>query len=161
MAITDNAVEDDEDLDGDRTALGRAQQPEDDLQRALLAVAAVPVLGQRAVRALHVAGGQVVEHQRVLAKMPLGEPLLDGGLPLDQPVHRRVELMLIDVAESEQFAQGGYRALGGQRAVVCRVIRRQTTLCRGSVSSLHTVPNRTLGFHDAGKVYRKLCVVPT
>ena len=48
--------------------------------------------------------------------MPLGEPLLDAGLPLDQPVHRRVELMRIDVAESEQFAQGGYRALGGQRA---------------------------------------------
>ena len=86
------------------------------LQRALLAVAAVPALGQRAVGALHVAGGQVVEHQRVLSKVPLGEPLLDGGLPLDQPVHRRVELMRIDVAESEQFAQGGYRALGGQRA---------------------------------------------
>ena len=48
--------------------------------------------------------------------MPLGEALLDAGLPFDQPVHRCVELVLIDVAESKQFAQGGYRARGGQRA---------------------------------------------
>ena len=35
-------------------------------------------------------GGQVVEHQRVLLEVPLGESLLDGGLPLDQPVHRLI-----------------------------------------------------------------------
>ena len=86
------------------------------LQLARLAVAAVPALGKRAAGALHVAGGQVVEFQRVLLQMPLGEALLDAGLPFDQPVHRCVELVLIDVAESKQFAQGGYRAHGGQRA---------------------------------------------
>ena len=67
-------------------------------------------------RNTHVAGGQVVEHQGVLSKMPLGEPLLDGGLPLDQPVHRLIQLMGVDVAEPVQLAQGGYRALGAQRA---------------------------------------------
>ena len=105
-----------EDLDRHRTALGGAQQPEDDLQRAGLAVAAVPALGQRALGAFHVAGGQVVEHQRVLAQMPRGQALLDARLPLDQPVHRRIQLLWVDVAEPEHFAQGGRGAVGGQGA---------------------------------------------
>ena len=105
-----------EDLDRNRTTLGRAQQTEDDLQRALLAVAAVPALGQRAVGSLQVTGGQVVEHQRVFPQVPLGQTLLDGRLLLHEPVHRGVELMLIDGAEPEHLAQGGDGAVGRQGA---------------------------------------------
>ena len=44
-----------EHLDGDRTAIGRAEQAIDDLQLALLAVAIVAELGERAAAAFHVA----------------------------------------------------------------------------------------------------------
>ena len=94
--------------------LGRAQQTEDDLQRARLAVAAVPALGQRAVGSLQVTGGQVVEHQRVFPQVPLGQTLLDGRLLPHEPVHRGVELMLVDGAEPEHLAQGGDGAFGRQ-----------------------------------------------
>ena len=44
------------------------------------------------------------------------QPLLDGRLPLDEPVHRRVELMLVDVAEFEHPTEGGDGGLGGEGA---------------------------------------------
>ena len=50
----------------------------------------MPALGEFAVRSLDVAGGQVVEHQGVFLEVALGEALLDGRLPLDEPVHRGV-----------------------------------------------------------------------
>ena len=105
-----------EDLDRKRTTLGRAQQTEDDLQRARLAVAAVPALGQRAMGSLQVTGGQVVEHQRVFLQVPLGQTLLDGRLLPHEPVHGGVELMLVDGAEPEHLAQGGDGAFGRQGA---------------------------------------------
>ena len=48
--------------------------------------------------------------------MLLGQALLDGRLPLHQPVHRRIQFVLIDVAEPKRLAQGGDGALGGQAA---------------------------------------------
>ena len=42
-------------LDGDRAAVGGAEQAVDDLQRALPAVAAIAALGQRAAAPFHVA----------------------------------------------------------------------------------------------------------
>ena len=105
-----------EDLDGDRTAGGGAEQTEDDLQRALLAVAAVAAPGEFAVRPLDVAGGQVVEHQGVFLEMALGEALLDGCLAFDEPVHRGVQLLGVDRAEVEHFPEGGDGAFGCQGA---------------------------------------------
>ena len=105
-----------EDLDGDRAALGRAEQAEDDLQGALLAVAAVAAPGERAVGPLDVAGGEVVEHQSVLLQVALGEALLDGGLSGYEPVHGGVEFVRVEVAESECLAEGGDGALGGEGA---------------------------------------------
>ena len=105
-----------EDLDGDRTPGGGAEQTEDDLERALLAVAAVAALGEFAVRPLDVAGGQVVEHEGVFLEVALGEALLDDRLPLDEPVHRGVQLLRVDGAEVEHLAERGDGAFGRQSA---------------------------------------------
>ncbi len=48
--------------------------------------------------------------------MALGQPLLDARLPLQQPVHRLIQFVLVDVAEAERRAQGRHRALGRQGA---------------------------------------------
>ncbi len=105
-------------LDGNRTAIGRAQQAIDNLQRALLAVAAVAPLGERAAAPLHVARRHVVQHQRAVGEMALGQRGLDRGLALQQPVQRGVEFVLIDLTEAEQFAEarcggGGRQRTGG------------------------------------------------
>ena len=105
-----------EDLDGDRTPGGRTEQTEDDLERALLAVAAVAALGEFAVRSLDVAGGQVVEHQGVFLEVALGEALLDGCLALDEPVHCGVQLLRVDGAEVEHLPERGDGAFGRQGA---------------------------------------------
>ena len=107
-----------EHLDGDRAAVGGAEQAVDDLQRALPAVAAVATLGQRAAAAFHVARRDVVEHQRAVGEMALGQRGLDGGLALQQPVQRGVEFVLVDLAEAEHFAEargggGGRQRTGG------------------------------------------------
>ena len=68
-----------EHLDGDRAAVGRAEQAVDDLQLALLAVAIVAELGERAAASLHVARGHVVEHQRAALEMAPGQRRFDRG----------------------------------------------------------------------------------
>ena len=95
---------------------GGAEQAIDDLQRARLAVAAVAALGERAAAALHVARGHVVEHQRAVREMALGQRRLDGGLALQQPVERGVELVLVDLAETEQRRRGWRRRSPGESA---------------------------------------------
>ena len=114
--VLGSLVEPFEDLDGDRTPGGGAEQTEDDLERALLAVAAVSALGEFAARPLDVAGGQVVEHEGVFLEVALGEALLDGRLPLDEPVHRGVQLLVVDGAEVEHLAERGDGAFGRQCA---------------------------------------------
>ena len=52
----------------------------------------------------------------MLAQVPLGQALLDSGLPSHQPVQRRIQLVLIDRAQPQRHAQGGHGALGRQRA---------------------------------------------
>ena len=56
-----------EDLDGDRAAVGRAEQAIDDLQGALASVPAVAAMGQGTAASFHVARGDVVEHQRAVS----------------------------------------------------------------------------------------------
>ena len=55
---------------------------------------------------LEVGGAHVVEHQRTVFQMPLGQFLLDLGLALPQPVHRRVEGLGIDFLHLEPLGQG-------------------------------------------------------
>jgi len=94
-----------EHLDGDRTAVGRAEQAVGDLQRALAAVAAVAALGERAATPFHVARRNVVEHQHAVAEMAFGQRGLDGGLAFQQPIERGVEFVLVDLAETEDRAE--------------------------------------------------------
>lgn len=81
------------DLHGYRTALRIAQEAHHDLQPVLFLIAAVPELRQRAGAALEVGRGDVVEQERTLAQVPLGQPGFDLLLPLEQPVHGGVELI--------------------------------------------------------------------
>src|ERR1019366_5900073 len=66
-----------------------------DLQLVLLAVAAVADAPQRTVRALEVARGEVIEGEAAFAQMARGELALDHGLALEQPVHPRMQIILI------------------------------------------------------------------
>ena len=47
--------------------------------------------------------------------MTFGQRGLDGGLTFQQPVQRGVELVLIDLAEAEHFAEAGGSGGGRQR----------------------------------------------
>jgi hypothetical protein len=77
-----------EDLDGDRVALARAQQAEDDLPLALLLVPGVTELGQGTMPALEVRGTDVVQQQGTLDPVARGQPGFDPRLPPQQPVQR-------------------------------------------------------------------------
>ena len=94
-----------EHLDGDGATVRSAEQAVDDLQRALLAITAVSTFGQRTAASLHVAGRDVVEHQRAVLQMAPGQRRLDGGLARQQPIERGVELVVVNIAETERFAE--------------------------------------------------------
>src|SRR5208282_5831988 len=104
-----------EDLDRDGAAVGCAEQAIDNLQLALLAVAVVAELGERAAAALHGARRHVVEHQRAAGKMALGQSGLDRRLAHRQPVEGGVELLLVDGTEAELGAEAGGGGLRRER----------------------------------------------
>ena len=64
----------------------------------------------------HVGGGEVVEDEGVFLEMASGEALFDAGLATEQPVHGVVEFVRIDIAEAEEFSEGGDGGFGGQGA---------------------------------------------
>ena len=64
-------------------------------------------MGQGAAASLHVAGRDVVEHQRAILQVPFGQCRLDGGLTLAQPVERGVKFVLVDLAQVKDRAQTG------------------------------------------------------
>src|SRR5437899_781097 len=76
-----------------------------DLQHAVAAVAAVADLGQRTGAALEVAGRQVVQHQAAGAQVARSELLLDRALARQQPVHRRVQIVLARIGHAEVLGQ--------------------------------------------------------
>src|SRR5438874_2738769 len=96
-----------EHLDGDRAAVGRAQQAINDLQLAALAVAIVAEPGELAATPLQIAGGDVVEHQRAILQMEPRQRGLDLGLTLQQPIKRHIELILIDLSQAENRTEAG------------------------------------------------------
>ena len=101
-----------EDLHGDGTPVGGAEQPEHDLPLAPLAVAVVAEGRERALRAFQVAGADVVQDERAALQVPVGEAPLDPGLALQQPVEHVQHLVAGDGPEPEQGPEarrGGLR----------------------------------------------------
>ena len=109
-----------EHFDRNRTALGRAQQPEHDLQLAPLAIAAVAQLRQRTGAALEIGRGDIIENQHAVPQVAPRQRLLDAPLFSSQPVERLVKLLLVDRAKLKHLAQ---RA--GRRLVIETTRRRQ------------------------------------
>ena len=88
-----------------RAAAPVGEQPVIDLQLAALAIAVVAELGERTLRALEVARGQVVERQCARAQVARRELLLDAALTCEQPVHRRVQIVLVAVHDAKVLGQ--------------------------------------------------------
>ena len=109
-----------EHLDRHRAALRIAQQAVDDLRKASLAVAVVAELDQPGMVAGVVAAAHVVEHQRAVLEVPLGQLGFDLRLPRHQPIQRLVEFFFGDLAQSQFHGQARRRrfflqtAAGGQ-----------------------------------------------
>jgi hypothetical protein len=115
-----------EHFDSDWAAVGCAEQAVSDLQRAPAVIASVAALGERAATPLHIARGDVVEHERAVAEMAFGQRGLDRGLALQQPIERSVELVFIDLADAEHLAEarsGGCRRerAGGEYEIAAAV----------------------------------------
>ena len=97
-----------------RTSVPVAQQPELDLHLAALAVPGMTALGQRAGASLHPHRGQVIEHQGAFPEMALGQGALDAVLALQQPVHRRVQVVLVQRPQAQLLGEGVARGGLGQ-----------------------------------------------
>ena len=106
-----------EHLDGDRAALRRAQEPEDDLRSVGTMIAAVAELRQFAAPSLQIARSDVVEHEHAVLEVAFGEDFLDVGLAAAQKVQGGVEFVLVDRAEAEHGAE---RVGGGRLAELAR-----------------------------------------
>jgi hypothetical protein len=63
--------------------------------------------GQRAADTLEVARREVEQHQPAGLQVSLGEPLLDRLLALDEPVHGRVQRILVGVGHTELVGKRG------------------------------------------------------
>ena len=98
---------------GHGTAVGRAEQAEDDL---LLAVPVVAERGQRRTAPLQIAGRDIVEQQGGALEMPSGEALLDPRLPPQQPVEHAEHFVAADGTEAEQGTEAAGGGLRGQAA---------------------------------------------
>ncbi len=105
-------------LHGYRATVAGAQQAEGDLLLALLAVPVVTELRQRAFLPLEVAGTDIVQNQRLSAKVPVRKALLDPALTIEQPVEHRKHLVAADPSQAENGAEAGSGRLGCQLA--CR-----------------------------------------
>ena len=96
-----------EDLDRNRPAGPVAEQPVDDLPRSAFAVTRIPQPRQRASAALEVGRGDVVEHQLTVAQVAAREAVLDPLLALQQPIKRRVKIVLIGAGDTEFGTERG------------------------------------------------------
>ena len=87
--------------DGDGTAAPIGQQTIVDLQLAILAVAIFAKRRQWVGLALEVTRAQVVEYQPAGFEMTVREFALDRALALEQPIHRRIEVIFIGRGDAE------------------------------------------------------------
>ena len=108
-----------EDRYRNRDATRVGQQAVVDLELSLLAVAVVTQRRQRTGDALEVAGAQIVERQTLFIEVTPGQLSLDAVLALEQPIHGRVQVVLVGVGDSQCRRQRGDvpPARGGQLAV--------------------------------------------
>ena len=100
-----------EDLDRDRASVPVAEQREDDLGLARLAVLGVPAPGEGAFRALEVDRGHVAQDEGTVFEVLFGQPSLDALLPFEQPIHGGVQLVGARLLDSEFLAEGVGRGL--------------------------------------------------
>jgi hypothetical protein len=100
-------------LHGDRATVCIGQHAVDDDRATGLAVAIVAEASQRTGLPLVVAAGDVVEHQRPFAEMPLGELFLDRPLTLQQPIHGLVETIFGGIGNIHLLGQGGAVPVSG------------------------------------------------
>ena len=98
------------DLDGDRDALGGGQQAVDDLQPTPHPVLRVADGALRAGLALERGAGHVIQDQGAAGQVPGRRRVLDLLLPGLQPVHRRVQVILITRARGPH--PGNWRRSG-------------------------------------------------
>ena len=103
------------DTDRDGAALGRTGQPVGDLRLAPHPVAGVAKRGQGAAAPLHIARGEVVEHEPLPAQMAPGKRLLDPLLARQQPVQRGQQLGLLDHTQIELIGERRLPKTTGRR----------------------------------------------
>jgi len=82
------------DVDGDRATHLVRDDSEVDLELLRLSITAVASRGQGTLGPLHVGRGQIVQNEPARLEVSFGQPLLDGGLALQQPVHRFIQCVL-------------------------------------------------------------------
>ena len=102
------------DFHGHGAAVFAGEQAEDDLFLALFLVPGVAILGQLEGFAFNVGGGNIRE--RALFEVLASEALFDSAFALQQPIHGLVEVVLVNIFESEFGAErmaGGVRVQGG------------------------------------------------
>ena len=87
-----------EHLDRDRPAGLVTQQPVNDLRRARACHHASTPAWPAGTSAPRNSEDDVVEHKLPVLEVPPGEPILDPLLALKQPVHRRIQIVLIGTA---------------------------------------------------------------
>ena len=101
-----------EHLHGQRATIPGAEQAEDDLPLASLAVAVVAECGQGTAAPLEIAGGDVIKQKCPALQVPSRQALLDPDLAAQQPVKHRQHLVAADRTEAEErteAAGGGLR----------------------------------------------------
>ena len=102
------------DFHGHGAAVFAGEQAEDDLFLALFLVPGVAILGQLEGFAFNVGGGYIRE--RALLEVLASEALFDGAFALQQSIHGLVEVVLVNVFETEfgtERMASGIRVQGG------------------------------------------------
>ena len=74
------------------------------------------VFGQRAAAPFQVHRGQIIEHQCPVVEVMPGQTSLNDILAFEQPVHGRVEIVLVALAKGERFGQRVAGGVGRQAA---------------------------------------------
>ena len=82
------------------------EQAEDDLQLVFLIVSGVAPSAEWAVESFKVGGTEIVQDQRTVVEMALGESPFNARLPLKQPIHGLIEFLFADRVQLQAGAEG-------------------------------------------------------
>ncbi len=100
-----------EDLHRHGAALAVAQEAENNLGKALLAVTAMAECGQGTMRACVVSRGHIAKDQRAFLEVATCQFALNARLLLHQPIHRRIEIVFGDIVKLKEHPQTGGQGL--------------------------------------------------